>query len=132
MEERRLGRTASTGTSAIPGAAAFWQGTQAVADEPCGTGDRHWRVYHIDVAPRGLAEERPVHWLAGEGDRFFVACKRVEWIQADLSVELRRSLERLQVGVFDQYQLHCVTFLEELDQVAEARWTRCLNRLWSD
>lgn len=104
-------------TLAIFGAAAFYQTTQAEADEAMrqvmAAG-----VNHIDVAPSyGLAEERLGPWLARERDRFFLGCKTQERTREAAQAELRRSLERLQVDAFDLYQLHAVTTMEELDQV---------------
>lgn len=117
METRRLGRTGHMSTLAIFGAAAFYQTTQAEADEAMrqvmAAG-----VNHIDVAPSyGLAEERLGPWLARERDRFFLGCKTQERTREAAQAELRRSLERLQVDAFDLYQLHAVTTMEELDQV---------------
>lgn len=121
MEKRRLGRTGHMSTVAIFGAAAFWQVTQteadAVMEKLIAAG-----VNHIDVAPAyGLAEERLGPWLARERDRFFLGCKTMERARAGAAADLRRSLERLQVCAFDLYQLHCVTILEELDQVTGPR-----------
>lgn len=116
MERRRLGRTGHKSTVAIFGAASFWEVTQAEADEVMeqviSAG-----VNHIDVAPSyGLAEERLGPWLARERDRFFLGCKTMERTREGAATELQRSLERLQVDMFDLYQLHAVTSLEELDQ----------------
>ncbi len=117
MEKRRFGRTGHMSTVAIFGAAAFYQVTQAEADvameQVIATG-----VNHIDVAPSyGLAEERLGPWLARERDRFFLGCKTQERTKEGAEAELRQSLERLQVDMFDLYQLHAVTSMEELDQV---------------
>jgi predicted aldo/keto reductase-like oxidoreductase len=75
-------------------------------------------VNHIDVAPSyGIAEKRVGPWLARQRDRFFVGCKTTERSKAGAALELRQSLERLQVDHFDLYQLHAVTSIEELDAV---------------
>jgi aryl-alcohol dehydrogenase-like predicted oxidoreductase len=104
-------------TVAIFGAAALWEVDQAEADaameQVIAAG-----VNHIDVAPSyGIAEERLGPWLARERDRFFVGCKTTERSKAGAALELRQSLERLQIDHFDLYQLHAVTSVEELDQV---------------
>ena len=101
---------------AIFGAAAFWQPDQAEADEVMeqviAAG-----VNHIDVAPSyGIAEERLGPWLGRERDRFFVGCKTMERSKAGAALELRQSLERLQIDHFDLYQLHAITSIEELDE----------------
>ena len=116
MEKRCLGRTEHMSTGAIFGTAAFWEVTQAEADEAMeqviAAG-----VNHIDVAPSyGLAEERLGPWLARERDRFFLGCKTMERSKEDAAAELRRSLGRLRVDAFDLYQIHAVTSIGELDQ----------------
>jgi aryl-alcohol dehydrogenase-like predicted oxidoreductase len=103
-------------TVAIFGAAALSEVDQAVADavmeQVIAAG-----VNHIDVAPSyGIAEERVGPWLAQERARFFVGCKTMERSKAGAALELRQSLERLQLDHFDLYQLHAVTSLEELDE----------------
>jgi aryl-alcohol dehydrogenase-like predicted oxidoreductase len=117
MKTRRFGRTGHESTVAIFGAAALWEVDQVEADEVMeqviAAG-----VNHIDVAPSyGIAEERVGPWLARERDRFFVGCKTTERSQAGAALELRQSLERLQVDHFNLYQLHAVTSIEELDAV---------------
>jgi predicted aldo/keto reductase-like oxidoreductase len=117
VETRRFGRTGHTSTVAIFGAAALWEVDQAEADrvmeQVIAAG-----VNHIDVAPSyGIAEERVGPWLARGRNRFFVGCKTTERSKAGAALELRRSLERLQVDHFDLYQLHAVTSVEELDEV---------------
>ncbi len=117
MEKRYFGQTGQMSTVAIFGAAAFYQMTQGEADvamEQVIAAE----VNHIDVAPSyGLAEERLGPWLARERGRFFLGCKTLERTREGAAVELRRSLERLQVDAFDLYQLHAVNTVEELDQV---------------
>jgi len=116
VETRRFGRTGHMSTVAIFGAAALWEVDQAEADEVMeqviAAG-----VNHIDVAPSyGIAEERVGPWLARERDRFFVGCKTMERSKAGAALELRQSLERLQIDYFDLYQLHAVTSMAELDE----------------
>jgi len=116
METRRFGRTGHMSTVAIFGAAAFWQPDQAEADavmeQVIAAG-----VNHIDVAPSyGIAEQRLGPWLGRERDRFFVGCKTMERSKAGAALELRQSLERLQIDYFDLYQLHAVTSMAELDE----------------
>ncbi len=115
MEKRRFGRSGHMSTVAIFGSAAFWEVSQAMADE---TMERVIAagVNHIDVAPSyGQAEERLGPILAQERDRFFLGCKTMERTRDAAAAELRRSLQRLQVDAFDLYQLHAVTNMDELD-----------------
>ena len=117
MKTRRLGRTGHESTIAIFGAAAFFEISQADADDAMELVIEAG-INHIDVAPRyGQAEERLGPWLAKEHDRFFLGCKTEERKKEDAVAEMQRSLERLQVDSFDLYQLHAVCTLEELDQV---------------
>jgi aryl-alcohol dehydrogenase-like predicted oxidoreductase len=117
MKTRRLGRTGHESTLAIFGSAAFFEISQADADDAMKVVIESG-VNHIDVAPLyGQAEERLGPWLAKERDRFFLGCKTEERNKEDAAAEMRRSLKRLQVDSFDLYQLHAVCTMEELDQV---------------
>jgi aryl-alcohol dehydrogenase-like predicted oxidoreductase len=116
MEKRRFGRTEQMSTVAIFGAAAFYDVTQASADNAMEQVIEAG-VNHIDVAPSyGQAEERLGPWLKKERDRFFLGCKSMERKKEELAAEMHRSLERLGVERFDLYQLHAVTSMEELDK----------------
>jgi aryl-alcohol dehydrogenase-like predicted oxidoreductase len=117
MKTHQLGRTGHESTIAIFGAAAFFEISQADADDAMELVIEAG-VNHIDVAPSyGQAEERLGPWLAKERSRFFLGCKTAERKKEDAAAEMRRSLERLQVDSFDLYQLHAVGTLGELDQV---------------
>jgi predicted aldo/keto reductase-like oxidoreductase len=120
VEKRRFGRTGHNSTVAIFGAAAFFEISQAEADQIMEY-VLSTEINHIDVAPGyGQAEIRLGPWLAEERDRFFLGCKTQERTKGAAAKELRRSLERLQVDKFDLFQLHAVTNMEELDQVTAA------------
>lgn len=117
MEHRRFGRTGHMSTVAIFGAAAFWEISQADADQVMemiiAAG-----INHIDVAPSyGQAELRVGPWMPRERSRFFLGCKTMERTRDAAWNELHESLKRLQTGYFDLYQLHAVTTFQELDQV---------------
>jgi aryl-alcohol dehydrogenase-like predicted oxidoreductase len=117
MQTRRFGRTGHMSTVAIFGGAAFWEIDQSRADRTMELILSHG-VNHIDVAPSyGQAEERIGPWLKRERDRFFVGCKTTERTREGAGAELHRSLERLQTGAFDLYQIHAITSMEELDEV---------------
>ena len=120
MEKRRFGRTGHHSAVAIFGAAAFYEISQAAADQIMEY-ILSTEINHIDVAPGyGQAEIRLGPWLAEERDRYFLGCKTQERTKEAAAKELRRSLERLQVDKFDLFQLHAVTNMEELDQVTAA------------
>jgi aryl-alcohol dehydrogenase-like predicted oxidoreductase len=117
MKTRRLGRTGHESALAIFGSAAFYEISQADADDAMAL-VIDAGVNHIDVAPSyGLAEERLGPWMEKERNRFFLGCKTGERKKEEAAAEMRRSLERLQVDSFDLYQLHAVCTLEDLDQV---------------
>jgi predicted aldo/keto reductase-like oxidoreductase len=117
MKTRRLGRTGHESTLAIFGSAAFFEISQADADDAMELVIKAG-VNHIDVAPSyGDAEERLGSWLAKERERFFLGCKTAKRTKEEAVEEMQRSLELLQVDSFDLYQLHAVGTLEELDQV---------------
>ncbi len=120
MEKRRFGRTGHESTVAIFGAAAFWEVTQAEADA---TMERviEAGVNHIDVAPTyGMAEKRIGPWMPRVRDQFFLGCKTMERTKQGCAMEMRRSLELLQVDSFDLYQIHAITSMEELDAATES------------
>ncbi|MCX6068359.1 MAG: aldo/keto reductase, partial [Chloroflexi bacterium] len=82
MQTRRFGRTGHMSTVAIFGAAAFWEISQADADQVMeqviAAG-----INHIDVAPSyGQAEERIGPWMPKERERFFLGCKTTERTKA--------------------------------------------------
>ncbi len=117
MQTRHFGRTGHMSTVAILGGFAFYdtsqEETDAAMEHVIAAG-----INHIDVAPSyGQAEVRLGPWMARERERFFLGCKTAERTKAAAAAELRASLDRLQVGQFDLYQLHAVTTVEELDQV---------------
>jgi len=117
LQTRRFGRTEHMSTVAIFGAAAFWEISQEQADRVMelviSSG-----INHIDVAPSyGQAEQRLGPWMRRERRRFFVGCKTMERTLEGARNELHRSLKLLQCELFDLYQLHAVTSLEELDVV---------------
>jgi aryl-alcohol dehydrogenase-like predicted oxidoreductase len=101
---------------AILGAFAFSEATQDETDEAMEIVIKAG-VNHIDVAPTyGDAEERLGPWLARERERFFVGGKTTERTRDGAAWDMRESLERLQIGQFDLYQLHAVNSVEELEE----------------
>jgi aryl-alcohol dehydrogenase-like predicted oxidoreductase len=103
-------------TVAIFGAAAFWDLTQATADQAMAQ-VLEAGINHIDVAPSyGTAEQRLRPWLKTMANDFFLGCKTMERTKKGAAAELRRSLERLGVDRFDLYQLHSVDSMTELDK----------------
>jgi aryl-alcohol dehydrogenase-like predicted oxidoreductase len=117
LQTRLFGRTGHMSTVAIFGGAAFWEISQKEADRVMemviASG-----VNHIDVAPSyGQAEQRIGPWMRRERGRFFLGCKTMERTKKGAWDELRKSLKRLHTELFDLYQLHAVTSLEELDAV---------------
>lgn len=117
METRRFGRTGHMSTVAVFGAAAFWEITQADADQVIESVIAAG-INHIDVAPSyGQAEIRIGPWMPRARGRFFLGCKTMERTKAGAWKEMQESLKRLQTETFDLYQCHAITTLEELDAV---------------
>ena len=117
METRRFGRTGHMSTVAIFGAAAFSKVSQADADKVMEMVIEAG-VNHIDVAPSyGQAEERIGPWMPRERRRFFLGCKTMERTKDGAWNEMQQSLKRLQTEIFDLYQCHAITTMEELDSV---------------
>jgi aryl-alcohol dehydrogenase-like predicted oxidoreductase len=117
MEQRKFGRTGHMSTVAIFGGAAFWEISQADADQVMEMVIEAG-INHIDIAPSyGQAELRVGPWMQTERGRFFLGCKTTERTREGAWRELNESLERLQTGSFDLYQFHAITTMEELDAV---------------
>lgn len=104
-------------TIAIFGGAAFWQISQADADQVMEQVIESG-INHIDIAPSyGQAEERVGPWMPRERSRFFLGCKTGERTREGAWKEMHQSLKRLQTESFDLYQCHAITTMEELDAV---------------
>lgn len=117
MKTRIFGRSGHASTLAIFGAAAFWSIEQhkadAIMEQVLEAG-----INHIDVAPSyGEAEVRLGPFLKHHRDRFFVGCKTMERTREGAAAELAQSLKNLQTEVFDLYQFHAVTRMDELDAI---------------
>jgi len=116
MEKRRFGRSGHLSTVAIFGASAFWTVTQNQANAVMRT-VIDAGINHIDVAPSyGEAEERLGPILEKERDRFFLCCKTMERTKDSAMEEMKQSMKRLRISQFDDYQLHAVTSMDELDK----------------
>ncbi|UCE12365.1 MAG: aldo/keto reductase [Candidatus Heimdallarchaeota archaeon] len=72
----------------------------------------------IDVAPSyGEAEVRLNPWIQKVRNQIFLAEKTMERTKKGAFDELNRSLERLGTSMFDLYQFHAVSTMEELEQI---------------
>src|SRR5262249_17084420 len=90
----------------IFGAAALSRVSQDVADSTLDVLLEHG-INHIDVAASyGDAELRVAPWLKRYPESFFVATKTNKRRANEAREELQRSLDRLQVGHVDLWQLH--------------------------
>lgn len=117
MQTRTFGPSGHPSTLAIFGGAAFWEISQADADQVLeqvlAAG-----VNHFDIAPSyGQAEIRVGSWMPRIRKEIFLGCKTMERTKEGVWKELRASLERLQTETFDLYQFHAVTTMEELDSI---------------
>jgi aryl-alcohol dehydrogenase-like predicted oxidoreductase len=101
-----FGRTGHQSTRIIFGGAALGSVSQDVADRALDVLLEH-DINHIDVAASyGEAELRVAPWLKRYPGKFFLATKTGKRRAAEAREELQRSLERLQVGQIDLWQLH--------------------------
>src|SRR6202171_665245 len=101
-----FGPTGHQSTRILFGAAALSRVSQDVADRALDVLLEH-DINHIDVAASyGEAELRVAPWLKRYPGKFFLATKTGKRRAAKAREELRRSLDRLQVGQIDLWQLH--------------------------
>jgi len=117
MQTRPFGPSGHLSTLAIFGGAAFWEISQADADQVLeqvlAAG-----VNHFDIAPSyGQAEIRVGPWMPRIRKEIFLGCKTTERTREGAWNELRASLQRLQTETFDLYQFHAVTTMDELDAI---------------
>jgi aryl-alcohol dehydrogenase-like predicted oxidoreductase len=78
-------------------------------------------INYFDVAPAyGNAEERLGPALESHRDDVFLACKTGKREAREAEAELHRSLKRLRTDHFDLYQFHCVSSVEEAEQILAA------------
>lgn len=120
MKQRKFGRTGHLSTVAIFGGAALWEIHPEDADRAIQT-VLDAGVNHFDVAPSyGQAEQHLGRWMPDIRNRIFLGCKTMERSASGARREMEASLTRLNVSMFDLYQLHAVTTLEELNDCTRA------------
>jgi aryl-alcohol dehydrogenase-like predicted oxidoreductase len=86
-----------------------------VVEEAIGQG-----INYFDVAPfygNGEAEQKMGVALSSHRDRIFLACKTLERSAEGAQVELEQSLRHLRTDHFDLYQFHCLSSVEEADEI---------------
>ena len=114
-----FGSTGHQSSRVIFGAAAFWKANERVRELALELLLKYG-VNHIDVAASyGEAEDHGGVWMPDHRDRFFLATKTGERSYDGAWAELRRSLQRLQVGSVDLWQLH--------NLVDEAEWSQAMG-----
>ncbi len=118
MEKRILGRTGREISIVGMGGVVLVDTTQDQADEIVGEAlDRG--VTYFDVAPSygkdQETEKRLGPALAGSRDKVFLACKTGQRTKSGAKEELERSLQHLQTGYLDLYQLHAITSKEDIE-----------------
>lgn len=111
-----FGRTGHLSTRTLFGAAAFYNVTQAEADQTMELLFQYG-INHIDTAASyGDSEIRLGPWIEKHRHEFFLASKTGERTYEKARAEIRRSLERLRTDHLDLIQLHAVIEDEELEQ----------------
>ncbi|GAP07598.1 MAG TPA: aldo/keto reductase [Anaerolinea thermolimosa] len=112
----QFGRTGHLSTRTLFGAAAFYNVTQAEADQTMEVLFQYG-INHIDTAASyGDSEIRLGPWIEKHRHEFFLASKTGERTYEKARAEIRRSLERLRTDHLDLIQLHAVIEDEELEQ----------------
>lgn len=112
----QFGRTGHLSTRTLFGAAAFYNVTQAEADQTMELLFQYG-INHIDTAASyGDSEIRLGPWIEKHRHEFFLASKTGERTYEKARAEIRRSLERLRTDHLDLIQLHAVIEDEELEQ----------------
>jgi aryl-alcohol dehydrogenase-like predicted oxidoreductase len=77
-------------------------------------------INYFDVAPfygNGEAEQKMGIALSSHRDRIFLACKTMERTAEGAKTELEQSLRHLRTDHFDLYQFHCLSGMEEVDEI---------------
>lgn len=116
----QFGRTGHLSTRTLFGAAAFYNVTQAEADQTMELLFQYG-INHIDTAASyGDSEIRLGPWIEKHRHEFFLASKTGERTYEKARAEIRRSLERLRTDHLDLIQLHAVIEDEELEQALGA------------
>jgi len=119
METRLLGTTGQESTICTFGAIALNWLEQEGADQMVELVLDHG-VNHFDVAPAyGDAETKLAPKLGQYREDIFLGCKTMERDYEGAREKLERSLERLDVGTIDLYQIHGLEYEHELDEITD-------------
>jgi aryl-alcohol dehydrogenase-like predicted oxidoreductase len=115
IETLTFGRTGHESARTIFGAAALSQSSQEEADHALEL-LLDYGINHIDVAASyGDAELHVGRWMREHRRRFFLATKTGGRSYSDAWEDLHRSLDRLQTGHVDLWQLHNLVDAAEWD-----------------
>lgn len=116
IPKAEFGRTGHKSSRVIFGAASLGSVSQKVADETLEVLLRYG-VNHIDTASNyGDSELRIKPWLKREPGHFFLATKGDQRDEKGARAEIHRSLDRLDVGHIDLWQIHSLADPIEWDQ----------------
>ncbi len=116
LPKRPLGRTGEKLSIIGLGGLVLAEETQETADQIVREAIDHG-INYFDVAPSyGNAEDRMGPALRSFRKDVFLACKTLKRDKAGAEEELHQSLQKLQTGHFDLYQLHALSNTEEVEQ----------------
>ncbi len=116
IPKAEFGRTGHRSTRVVFGAASLGGVSQKVADQTLEVLLKYG-VNHIDTASGyGDSELRIAPWLKREPNRFFLATKGDKRDEKGARDEIHRSLDRLDVGRIDLWQIHSIADPIEWDQ----------------
>jgi aryl-alcohol dehydrogenase-like predicted oxidoreductase len=77
-------------------------------------------INYFDVSPfygNGEAEQKMGVALSGHRKRIFLACKTLERSAEGAQAELEQSLRHLRTDHFDLYQFHCLSGVDEVNEI---------------
>jgi len=116
LPKRLLGRTGEKLSIIGLGGLVLAEETQETADQIVREAIDHG-INYFDVAPSyGNAEDRMGPALRSFRKDVFLACKTLKRDKEGAAEELHQSLQKLQTGHFDLYQLHALSNTEEIEQ----------------
>jgi len=116
IPQRSLGRTGEKLSIIALGGIVVSKESQSVADQYVREAIDHG-INYFDVAPTyGDAQDRLGPALIPFRKNVFLACKTTKRDRQGAEAELNQSLQILQTGHFDLYQLHGLTKPEEVEQ----------------
>lgn len=116
MEKRKLGNTGYEISPVIYGGIVSMKDGQASSDQYVAWAIEHG-INYFDIAPSyGDAQEKLGNSLRPYRGKVYLACKTAQRHANEAGQELRESMRLLHTDYFDNYQLHGLASLDEVEQ----------------